>query len=587
MPEYQSPGVFVEETTFRSRSIEAVGTGTAAFVGPTRTGPCADGDAAAEPLQLLTSVADFERLHGGLADLSPDGAEATTNYVAHAVRAFFQEGGARLYVARVVGAGAAAAGAGSLADSENGLGFVARFPGAAGNGRVVVREHAVPASARDMDTAPPGSVVRASLQGTPTLLVSREGAWRLADGRADTAIDSADVLAGAPLLITISVQPDLGDGPHAVHERMGLHAAHPRWIGLVMAARPPRRDDPLHQPCAIHIGANLSAAALHAALFAEAQPNAAGEAERVWTLVGGRDGGRPTLQAYEGALARIAGLEDVSIVAAPGSSAGASEEGDEGQAVARALIAHAQAPRAWRIAVLDTPPGLTPTEARTWRSQLDSTHAALYYPWVVVADPLARAGRDDIPNERVLPPSGFVCGIYARNDVQRGVHKAPANEVVHGALRFETDVNFGQQELLNPAGVNCLRYLSGRGHRVWGARLISSDAEWTYVNQRRYFNYLEASLVRGTQWVVFEPHGERLWAQLRETIDNFLHNEWRAGRLLGASPQQAWFVRCDRSTMTQNDIDQGRLVCLIGVAMIQPSEFLIFRLHQDTAAARD
>jgi len=219
------------------------------------------------------------------------------------------------------------------------------------------------------------------------------------------------------------------------------------------------------------------------------------------------------------------------------------------------------------------------------RGLIDSRYAAVYYPWVVVPNPLARPGREDIPRELALPPSGFVCGIYARNDVERGVWKAPANEVVRGALRFELDINFAQQEMLNPIGVNCLRYLSGRGFRVWGARLASSDPEWKYVNVRRYFNYLESSIDRGTQWAVFEPNGERLWANVRQTISDFLYNEWRNGALLGTKTEEAYFVRCDRSTMTQNDLDNGRLVCLIGVAVIKPAEFVIFRIGQKTADA--
>ncbi|RMH34166.1 MAG: phage tail sheath family protein, partial [Nitrospirae bacterium] len=185
-----------------------------------------------------------------------------------------------------------------------------------------------------------------------------------------------------------------------------------------------------------------------------------------------------------------------------------------------------------------------------------------------------------------LPPSGFVCGIYARNDVQRGVHKAPANEIVRGALRFETDINFAQQEVLNPLGINCLRSFPGRGLRVWGARTISSDPEWKYVNVRRYFNYLEHSVDRGTQWAVFEPNGERLWANIRETVSSFLYNEWISGALLGKNTDEAFFVRCDRSTMTQNDLDNGRLICLIGVAVLKPAEFVIFRIGQKTADSR-
>jgi phage tail sheath protein FI len=159
--------------------------------------------------------------------------------------------------------------------------------------------------------------------------------------------------------------------------------------------------------------------------------------------------------------------------------------------------------------------------------------------------------------------------------------------VVTGALRFAYDVNFAEQEMLNPLGINCLRYLSGRGYRVWGARLASSDPEWKYVSDRRYFNYLEASIDRSTQWAVFEPNGHSLWSNIRQTVSDFLYNEWRNDALLGAKPEEAYFVRCDRSTMTQNDLDNGRLVCLIGVALLRPAEFVIFRIGQKTADARN
>ena len=213
------------------------------------------------------------------------------------------------------------------------------------------------------------------------------------------------------------------------------------------------------------------------------------------------------------------------------------------------------------------------------RGRLDSTYAAIYFPWVSVLDPITR-------REINLPPSGFVAGIYARNDINRAVWKAPANEVINLALDFEQRLNKAQQDVLNPEGVNCLRFFEGRGFRVWGARTISSDPEWKYVNLRRYFAYLEHSIDRGTQWAVFEPNGERLWANIRETVSDFLYSEWVSGALLGASPKEAFFVRCDRSTMTQNDLDNGRLICLIGVAAIKPAEFVIFRIGQKTADSR-
>ena len=252
-----------------------------------------------------------------------------------------------------------------------------------------------------------------------------------------------------------------------------------------------------------------------------------------------------------------------------------------------ALITHAEGRRVYRVAILDTPDGLTPNEAAEWRGRVDTTRAAMYYPWIVTSNPNARTGDATQPREINVPPSGSLAGVYARTDILRGVFKAPANEVVRGALRFEYPVNFAEQELLNPLGVNCLRFFPGRGYRVWGARTSTSDPEWKYINVRRYFLYLEASIERGTQWAVFEPNGERLWANIRETIDAFLFNEWKNGALLGGSPKEAYFVRCDRSTMTQNDIDNGRLVCLIGVAPLRPAEFVIFRIGQKTADARD
>jgi phage tail sheath protein FI len=210
------------------------------------------------------------------------------------------------------------------------------------------------------------------------------------------------------------------------------------------------------------------------------------------------------------------------------------------------------------------------------RGQIDTNYAALYYPWVRILDPVTRA-------EIAVPPSGFVSGIFARNDVTRAVYKAPANEVVTLALGFELMLNKAQQDVLNPEGVNCFRFFEGRGFRLWGARLASSDPEWKYVNLRRYFAYLEHSIDRGTQWAVFEPNGEALWANVRRTIEGFLLNEWQGGALLGDKPDKAYFVRCDRSTMTQNDLDNGRLVVLVGVAPLRPAEFVIFRIGQWTA----
>ena len=224
-------------------------------------------------------------------------------------------------------------------------------------------------------------------------------------------------------------------------------------------------------------------------------------------------------------------------------------------------------------------------DIRDFRGRFFSKYAALYHPWIEVLDPLERAAQGAPPRKLLLPPSGFVTGIYARSDIERGVHKAPANEIVRGLTKFEANINKARQDVLNPEGINALRFFEGRGNRVWGARTMSSDPEWKYVNVRRLFIFLEHSIDKATQWAVFEPNGDRLWNNIRRTIEDFLLVQWKNGALLGEKPEKAFFVRCDRTTMTQNDLDNGRLIVLIGVAPVKPAEFVIFRIGQWTGDA--
>jgi phage tail sheath protein FI len=236
-----------------------------------------------------------------------------------------------------------------------------------------------------------------------------------------------------------------------------------------------------------------------------------------------------------------------------------------------------------RFAILDSLRNYDITEIQSWKiDHFDSQYAALYYPWIKVLDPIQVDGN----TTRLIPPCGHVAGIYARSDIERGVHKAPANEVINGVTELEFDITSGQQDILNPSGINCLRKLPGRGIRVWGSRTMSSDPLWKYVNVRRLFIYLEESINKATQWVVFEPNDIPLWARVRQTIDQFLTDTWQSGMLAGANPGQAFFVKCDRTTMSQNDIDNGRLICVIGVAPVKPAEFVIFRLAQWTLGAK-
>ena len=250
------------------------------------------------------------------------------------------------------------------------------------------------------------------------------------------------------------------------------------------------------------------------------------------------------------------------------------------KAVQLAMIAHCEL-MGNRVAIIDTPPDQSPQQVLDWRRNVagyDSKYAALYWPWLRVFDPATNANIH-------VPPSGHVAGVWGRNDDTRGVHKAPANEVVRGALAPVCDLTAREQELLNPEGVNCIRAFAGRGVRVWGARTLSSDPEWRYLNVRRLFNYLEESILAGTQWVVFEPNDDALWAKIRRTISAFLTNEWRKGSLFGLTPDEAFFVKCDRETNPQEGIDLGQVVCEIGVAPVKPAEFVIFRLSQFAGGA--
>ncbi len=246
------------------------------------------------------------------------------------------------------------------------------------------------------------------------------------------------------------------------------------------------------------------------------------------------------------------------------------------QSIHDALILHCETLR-YRFAIIDPQDGLSIDQIRDARSILDTKYAAIYYPWIQLRDPLTKRNVD-------IAPSAHMAGIYARVDTDRGYYKAPANEVISGIIKISQDVTKREQDLLNPVGINALRFFPDRGYRVWGARTLSSDSQWKYINVRRIFIFVEASIDKGTQWVVFEPNDEPLWARVRQTIGNFLNSVWRSGALQGAKAEDAYFVKCDYSTMTQDDIDNGRLICVIGIAPVKPAEFVIFRIQQITVA---
>ncbi len=737
MPEYLAPGVYVEETSFRSKSIEGVSTTTTGFIGPARFGPS---DMVPD---ILTSLADFERVYGDGEQLQFSGdSSKRDNYLWHATRAFFDNGGRRLYVVRVIDATASKAGNPPFVDESALVGSgTATLTGTLDNAPVLPgsvqlrnRETVV-----DSETLGSGDGIvatfdftlahlpntadlviswtsggaamtqtvagtTASGDGTPagTTLNRASGQLHLDAGGAipddTTAIlaayqyvhagvivdDGAGKFTGFPassidyasgaIAITLAAAPGTGSTWLADYTQAKVYARYAGAAGngvVAFAARPGpnllttpgvlptgvadgdivqvngERDAaqntvwrrvtagapktfvairgagaaiPLsasvtqiaraasvsvsftrtdaRAPSGVWDGLEASSAALSdyfaATPASDAQArtlplviDAVGDVtlhDGSLTLSGGSDGKQPDASLYEGAISAsdvktglkaFEDIEDISIVAAPGL-AGLDLTG------AKAGILHLQSHverMRYRVAIVDSRKSQSIGEVRQFRAGFDSKHMAFYYPWVKVLDPITR-------KEILLPPCGYVAGIYARNDVDRGVWKAPANEVVNGALGFELMLNRGQQEVLNPEGINCFRYFEGRGMRLWGARAMSSDPEWKYINVRRYFAYLEHSIDKSTQWAVFEPNGERLWANVRRSIEDFLLNEWQMGALLGEKPEKAYFVKCDRSTMNQNDLDNGRLVCLIGVAPLKPAEFVIFRIGQWTADAK-
>ncbi|MGQ3051473.1 MAG: phage tail sheath family protein [Roseateles sp.] len=614
MPDYLAPGVYVEELPLRPRVIEGVGTSSAGFIGPCRFGPVSGAPV------IIASLAEYERLYGDGGQLAFGSGDATrrVNYLWNAARSFFGEGGKRLYVSRVFRALSTAPGLGSAHDDGHGRAsagtaphvfrVVARHPGAMGNLQVRFTVRLGPNLIPTLAGLGAGDVVWVSAAGRPRTVrrfadlpvyiaaQGDDGSWRFSGSGADLSVEGASAICA----LTLDVEALTAGGrvlgawqglplrPDGVFELFGMDREAPIVLLNGSSAGIDVLDhgiDLLQALAVLPEGLNLK--------ITRAEREAAGRndlaalgrklergLQATVRLTGGNDGVLPAAGDYEGqpdpAPAQATGLkqfetiDDIAIVAAPGAT--------DPAAINKLLITHAEQMR-YRIALLDPPGGLSVADVRVFRSGLDSSRAALYYPWVTVKDPAS----DQSLN---LPPSGFVAGIFARNDVERAVFKAPANEVVRTAIGFETGINAAEQEVLNPEGINCLRSFAGRGHRLWGARTLSSDPAWKYVNLRRYFAYLEHSIDKGTQWVVFEPHGEALWVQMRAAVSDFLFREWRRGGLLGDKPENAFFVRCDRSTMTQSDLDNGRLVCLIGVAPLKPAEFVILRIGQWTADRR-
>jgi uncharacterized protein len=285
---------------------------------------------------------------------------------------------------------------------------------------------------------------------------------------------------------------------------------------------------------------------------------------------------------FEGDVARrsgmggLAAVDEVTMLVMPDIMTLASD-GDDTQIrdLQGKMIAHAEN-AGDRMAILDTPPNLLPQDVLEWRMNAagyDSKMAALYYPWIEVMNPLTK-------RPMMMPPSGHVAGVWCRVDGTRGVHKAPANEVILGANGLGFQVTHAEQGGLNKVGINCVRSFPGRGIRIWGARTLSSDPEWRYINVRRLFNFVSESIMEGTQWSVFEPNDQLLWMRLSASVRAFLMRVWRSGALFGATPAEAFYVKCDAETNPPEVVEAGQVVCEIGISPVKPAEFVVFRLSQ-------
>jgi uncharacterized protein len=509
VPNYLSPGVYVEEVEAGSRPIEGVGTAVAAFVGFAPQGPF-------DTPTLISNWGQYTKVFGEFAE---------DCYLPHAVYGYLQNGGGACYVVRVGG------------DRTNG-------------------HHEV------------GQVAAAA---TPQAIL---GGYKMIargpDGDAPISVEVAPAAAGADApddrFTVVVKQGGKTIETHQVTTKRGKE-------NVVTVLREQSKVVTVEEV------AGATGLAKGTVTLRPAPPLPAAKSTVVTDDYVGDVAARTGFGGLEA-------IDDVTMVAVPDLMS-AYQRGifdlETVKAVQLAMITHCEL-MGDRVAILDTPPtldtrqgnGLTPQQAKHWRMETagyDSKYATLYYPWIKVFDPATGTNK-------FIPPSGHMAGVWARNDATRGVHKAPANEVVRGALAPQTQLTKAEQELLNPIGVNCIRAFPGRGVRVWGARTLSSDPAWRYLNVRRLFNYLEESILNGTQWVVFEPNDDALWARIRRTISAFLVMEWRRGALFGLTPDEAFYVKCDRETNPAEGIDAGEVVCQIGVAPVKPAEFVIFQLSQ-------
>jgi hypothetical protein len=567
MPEYLAPGVYVEEIEAGPKPIEGVSTSTAGFLGPTERGPVSP--------YFITSTEEYERIFGGYL---PD------SFMTYAVDGFFNNGGQRCFIGRVTKKEAKNAkleirlpgtGAGSPPD----IMIEAVGPGTWGNRIYIKIEDASLMTAKpelfkltvvyfpeepdklDKPPAPAKHVI------DPTNPANRSHQFRRTP-----IVEIYDNLSPGPATDPSYYGKMVNGVSNLIYiwDRSPQTPKRPGNMGLSKLAASTPQDNRMHLDTPLSAGADGPP-------DDPATPNVDESKAKIdFTDYEGEVNTTKNPLTQEIISIERTGLrgfeevDEISILCAP-------DEGSINELRGK-LIDHCEK-LLDRFAILQAKQDdANPSKMDDLRPDRESKYAALYFPWIRVIDPLTQT-------PRLIPPGGHVAGIYARSDSEKGVHKAPANEVVRGANSLQVQLTKEQQGLLNPRGINVIRAFPGRGVILYGARTVSTDPNWKYVNVRRLFLFIEESIEEGTQWVVFESNNEGLWARVKATITQFLTTVWREGALMGTAPEQAFFVKCDRTTMTQNDIDTGKLIVKIGIAPVKPAEFVIFRISQTRAGA--
>jgi Bacteriophage tail sheath protein len=522
MTTYAAPGVYVEEVPSSERVLTAAPTAVAAFVGFTERAPTDDpNDPQGMAPRLVTSWTQFESLYGSF---------APGCVLPLAMYGYFANGGAIAYVCRV--------------PNTDPSGLPSRLE--------------LPAADRAL--------------GSPLQVESVDPDANIAiDIRTD---DTGEDSEEGPASFTLTV---LADG-EPVEEYPNLTFGGERDVKIVVNEASTKVKVKLELDKKVDLSSQLE-------LIKPGQYQLAKAAPKKVPVTGRKFAGSESARTGINGLA-IA--DEVTIVAVPDLITAATKEDGSidlslWKAVQTALISHCEQ-NGNRMALLDPPPGMTPQQIKEWRSEVamyDSAFATLYYPWIKVDNPIGSNGNAEV----LIPPSGHIAGVWARTDDTRGVWKAPANDTIRGVLDIERAVTQNEQALLNPIGINCIRPFGTRGIRIWGARTLASDTDWRYINVRRLFNMVETTIRDGTQWAVFEPNDVALWEGVKRTLNAFLRGLWTAGALVGASADEAFYVKCDAETNPPESIDQGKLIVEVGISPVKPAEFVVFRISQQKQVA--